>query len=892
MADRWTAWCARLVPTALRAAAFDPAAADLHAEVIVRLRAASGARRVAIRAAWAWAVFATALECRRLHVTALVTGGRRGAGRFGMGHDLRSAIRSLRHAPVLTLILTTVLALGIGANVAVFSFANTYLLVPLPVEQPDRLVRVYGRSATRAFDVVSYPDYRDARDAGAGLALAAHAESGVRLEHTGRRVTRTAELVSGNFFEVMKVGPVLGRLIVPEDDLVEGAHPVLVLGESLWRSTFGGDPRLIGATVRVNGAPFEVIGIAPEGFRGASSAYAVSDVWVPLAMHSRVRPRATTRETRDWGWLSMIGRLDDGVTIAAAAARLDELGTRLSRELPPSSAYTFDVRSASALPEVDRQRAVRALALAGGFTGLVLLAACANLAGLLYTRLHGRRRELAVRRALGASPARLIRILLFEALLLAAAASVIGLAGGRAAARLVERWKPPAQLVGDVSFQTALDWRVLVFVVVLTVLCAAVFGLLPALAAARASSASLLKEDAAGASGSDRTTRMRRLAIVIQVAVSVALLLAGGLLFRSAIALNRVDVGFDTANLGVFSVALRSPDGPIGNGRRLVAEALDRVRAVPGVARAAVANSLPLGVMKDRIRVRVPGYVPPDGASGVPVAFTRVSRTYFETMGIPLRRGDVWEGSFEAPGRPAVVINETMARQFWTDRDAVGSTIEIVGRGLVTVVGVARDSVYYALGEAPLPFMYLAAELAMPETMAMIVRTTTPVGGLLAQIEREIAAVDERLAPSASAVFDQLRSVPLYPARAFAAIAMTFGALALVLTAVGLYGVVAGTVAQRTREFGVRLALGAPSARLQRGVLREALGLAGAGGLLGLGGGYLGSAAFRAWLFGIGAFEPVTYAAVAGVVLTVTLAAAWAPARRAARIDPVTALRG
>jgi predicted permease len=887
MGDRWVAVCARLVPPSLHSTVFEPAVADLLLDYDERGRGASRLRRAALTVALASAILAAALECRRLHVAPAV----RNRG-VALWTDARAAARALRRAPALTTVVVHLLGLGIGVNVVVFSFANTYLLASLPVPDADRLVRVYGRTPTRDLDVVSYPFYRGVRDAATGLALAAHAEAPVRIGPASSGLESTAELVTGNFFQVMAARPVAGRLIAPADDLVEGAHPVVVIGETLWRAHFNADASLIGRTVLVNGAPFTVIGIAPASFRGAASAYAVSDLWAPLAMHDQIRPRGATRENADWGWLSMIGRLADGPTTAIAEQELATVAANLNRGVAPEYVTSLDVLPASALPESDRRRAVSVLAVAGGMTALVLIAACANLAGVMQTRVLDRRRELALRRALGAAPSHLIRMLVIEALIVAGVAGAAGLAGGRLAAALIERWRPPAQLIGDMSFHTSLDWRVLVFAVAVTVLCAAAFALLPAMSAARASSSAALKDDGPTSTGGRHGARFRRVAVVVQVSSAIVLLVAGGLMVRSAIALSRVDPGFEPGNLAVFNVDFRRGRVPGDERRRTIEAALDRLRGAAGVQAAGIANAVPLGVEKNRMRIQVPGYVNPDGTTGESIAYAQVGRTYFEAIGIPIRRGAVWTTTTESSAGNVVVINETMARQFWSGRDPVGTRIIVVGRGPATVVAVARDSVYYELGEAPRPFMYIPAETALPESLAVIVRTTTPVRAMLAALAREIALVDERIAPLASTSFDALRQVPLYPSRAFASIALVFGALALLLTAVGLYGVVAGVVGQRTREFGVRLALGARGAQIVGVVLRDALLLAGIGVVAGLAAGRLVSDALGSWLFGVTAVDPATYAAVAGIVVAVTMAAAWIPARRAARIDPVTALRG
>jgi predicted permease len=403
----------------------------------------------------------------------------------------------------------------------------------------------------------------------------------------------------------------------------------------------------------------------------------------------------------------------------------------------------------------------------------------------------------------------------------------------------------------------------------------------------------VLKEEGLVDAGGRRGARIRRALLIGQASAAMVLLVLAGLFILSARRLQAADTGFDTNGLAIAEIDLGRRRLTAAESAPLIRAALERLQTVPGISAAAAASTVPLGIAKDRLQVRVPGVTLLDATKPIGVNFAVVSASYFQTLAIPLLRGTTWSASFAAPSRPSeVVINETMARRLWPSADAIGRLVEVVGQGPLRIVGVARDSIYYRLGEAPLPFMYLPAEAVGLRSFALLFRQPARPANLRALLGRELTAVDARLAPGRVGEFEELREIPLYPLRAIATTSTAFGSLALLLTAVGLYGILSTTVGQRTKEIGVRIALGANPARVLGVIFRDAAVLLAAGAALGLIGAYFAASALAGWFFGVAALEPGIYAMAALVVVSVAAAVSWVPAHRAAAVDPVVALRG
>jgi len=896
MPDRWIALCRRLAPSALRATAFDPAIADLSADEASRTSSRSRARRLAGRASLLLRILTTALECRRLAATSgrrvhQETGRQQGNLMIWL-RDIREAVRVLIRQPWFSLAAILVLALGIGVNLTVFSFVNSLLLAPISAPDPDRLVRVHGTSGDNLTDTVSYPNYLDAEARTRSVDLAAHVQAIARVGAGDTAETRAVELVTGNYFRVLGLSPSAGRLLEDRDDVSEGAHAVVVVSRQFWRTRFGGDPAALGRSLEINGTPFQIVGIAPDGFRGTFSGHAV-DVWAPLSMQQQVRPRGQTRQNRNWGWLRMIGRLQGNATLNQAHAELAEAAADINRRFPSSPPpLGFAAVPASALADADRESVRPFLALVFGFTVLLFVVTCANLAGVMQARLLSRTRELAIRQSLGASRGRLAVAWLTEAFVLSLAGAMAGVLLSRVMATLIAQVSLPTQLLGDATFDTSLDWRVWTYALGTAIVASVLFGLSPAFRAGRTAPLEVLKDEGSTVSGGRRGLRLRRAAVFVQVAVSVALVATAGLLAAGLARAQRLDPGYPTSSVGLMSFSLQRQSIPAAARPEATSRLLERIRTEPGVVSAELAMSVPLGLGSDRMRFRVPGFVTPDGTGNLSIEFNVVGSRYFATLGTPFVAGRAWDPGALAPDAPPVVINEAMARRYWKDGQAVGQPVEIVGRGMARVSGIVRDSAYRAVGETPFPIIYLPAEAEPPGSFAVLVRTTGDPATILARLERGLPALDPRFAPFDVMTFDALRGVPLFPARMLLVAAGMFGALALLLTGIGLYGVVSMSVAQRTREIGLRMALGARPGVVVRGIAREVATVVALGATAGaVGAAYLGRG-LETWLAGLPAFHPVVAALTALILLMLALAAAWIPARRAARVDPVGALRG
>jgi predicted permease len=891
--SRWLTFCRSLAPAELRERVFDPAIHDLRQARALR----SGGRPpgVGSRLRDALAVLTIALECRRVRWSApdgpVANPATSRASIFWTtwSQALRQAARRLRREPLFAFVAVATLALGIGANVAVFGFINAYLLAPLPVADPHDLVRVYGRTSEFSYDVMSYPTYKDIRDGVPGLDLAAHGFASVLVGSGDAVEARPMELVTGNYFRMLRLTPFAGRFVEGSDDGAEGTGAVVVLGESLWRSKYAADRGIIGQTILLNGAPFQVVGIAPARFHGTEGASSI-DLWATLSMQQVLRPRGLSLKARGWGWLGTIGRLSPGTTAAALDGMLARVAADIAQRFPATSAKLKLVATpASVLERTDRDSVTPVAGLTIAFTALLLVVTCANLAGLMQARAVRRRREMAVRHSLGAGRGRLLSEWLAECVVLAVAGGAVGLLVARLAIFGIAAFKPPVQLTGDLDLAAPFDWRVLLFAAGASLAAAAMFGLWPALRASAAPPTSLLKEDAVTTTGGRRGARMRRVAVLVQVAASAVLLVSAALLSTSLRHLQAFDPGFRTDNVSVASVDLGRLRIPAADQDAFRQRALAAVRSLPGVATVDIAYALPLMPGRDRIGFTIPGHTDANGLTAFSIDENAVGSEYFAAMGMTFVAGGTWNPADPAPG---IVINETMAKRFWPDRNPVGQTMAIIDKPPVpvTIAGVVRDSAYYQLGERPMSYVFLPAEVVKPKRFAFVVRTSG-TGDSLSAIGGAIASADPRVKPYEMTTFEEARQVPLYPQKMLASAAAIFGTLALVLTGLGLYGVVSTSVGQRTREIGVRMALGARASDVQSGVIGEALVLVAFGAVAGLVGGYALSNGLTKWLFGVTPFDLAIYTAVVAVLAMLAIVAAWAPARRAAKVDPVVALR-
>jgi len=889
MRSWWWRACRALAPVDLRARVFDPAAHDLDVRRARRLDEHSGALAEGLaNAAWALGVLTAAIQSRLLR-RALPAGAasdpRGDAIVVRLTRDARLALRRIWREPAFAVFAIGTLAFGIGANVAVFSLVNAYLVAPLPLPGADRLVRVCGRTASSPCDVLSYPTYADLRDGSPGLDLAAHVATMVMVGPDDTAESRGVELVTGNYFRALRVTPLLGRLLDARDDVTELAHPVVVLGEAYWRGREGGRPDIIGQTIRLNSAPYEVVGVVPAAFHGTQSG-SRPDLWAPLMMQQQLRPRNLKLAARGWGFLHAIGRIDDHASLAQVQAALDRTSADLARRFPSKGdAKTYVAAPATSLEEDDRASLMPAASLTMAVSGLLLIVTCANLAGLMQARAVARRREVAIRQSLGAGRGRVLAEWLTECLAIALAGGAAGLAFARLVALGVAQL-PSAVFSRAGQIDAPLDWRVLGFALATSLVAAALVGLPTARWATSVGVSDVLKDEAVSTSGGRRGLRVRRATVLVQVAAAAVLLVGSGLLLASLRNLRTFDPGFRPDHLAGASVDLKRAQlsGPAAGA--FTRAALDRVRSLPGIISADVVSNVPLTNNRDRIGFRIPGYVAPDGSAIASIEMNVVGATYFSTMGIGFVDGRTWKAD-----ERAAVVNETLAKRFFPSGGAVGASIEVVGAGQAAITGIVRDSAYFNVGEVPLPFVFLPAELAMPTGYTLIARTSVPPEQTLAGITDAIHATDARVRPFDAGTFEGWREAELAPQRLLAWATSAFGAIALGLTAIGLFGVVSTSVALRTREIGIRMALGARPDRVVAGVLRESAALVVAGAAVGLAVAFASAGLLRQWLFGVSRFDAMTYLLVVVVLGVMTLMAAVLPARRAARIDPIRALR-
>lgn len=896
MPDRWIAWCRRLAPRSLRDEAFDPSVDDLRLAACERPHGSGRLPRLTAGLGLRARILIVALQCQRLHLASLVDHdaalpwGRTTKGT--LMRDLAAVIRRLWREPRFSLAVVLTLALGLGANLTVFTFVDAYLLAPLPVPGAEALLRVSEDRGNAVADLTSYPNYRDARDATATVIdLAAHTQTMALIGPPEAAEVRPLEVVSGNYFRVLQLVPQAGRLLVDADDVVELGNPVVVISDGYWRSRLAGRTDAVGQSLIINGAPFEIVGIAPRGFGGTYAAHRM-DVWAPVTMQQHVRPRGLSIDRRTWGWLWMIGRVAPHHGPGEVEHALSTVAADINRRFPGgtgSDELRFLVSPVSALSASDARQLSPMLLTSLAFTSLLFLATCANLAGLMHARLAARRRELAIRQSLGAGRLQLMRDWMLECSVLALAGGGIALAVARAVAVALAGVDLPSQVLGGLTFDTTLQWRVVAYTFGLSLIGAALFGVGSAWRAAQQVPVDVLKEEGGTASSGRQTARARRIMVAVQVSVSVVLLMVASLLVTSLKRQQVASPGFDGSAIGLVSLNLQRQRVPEAQWSALITRAVDIARAVPGVADADVAMRAPLSEGEDVITVGVPGYDPTHEAAGLTVDFNQAGARYFATLGIPFRAGAVWD---PVSGAPAVVINQTMADRYWSGQNPVGRTVRI-GRTPATVAGVVADSSYYNVGESPRPYIVLPAHLQPPGSFVLHVRASAghDPGALAGDVAKALAAADSRLAPFDVMSFDDLRQVPLFPTRLLTMAAAVFGLVSVVLTVVGLYGVIAASVGARTREIGVRLALGAAPDVVQRGVIGDALRLSAMGGAAGLAAGYLAARQLRGWLFDVTPFDAVVTTGVITFVAVLATASAWIPARRAARIDPVRALR-
>ncbi len=831
----------------------------------------------------------------------------------GLWTDLKLAARVFRKSPAFVAIVVVTIALGSGANTAIFTLLDQVMLRFLPVERPDRLVVLHAPGAfsgwtSQQSDTVipiSHPMFEGLRDRTPAFAgVLAHYPSSVHLSVGGQVDDVDGDMVSGSFFQVLGLRPALGRLFTPEDDRVPSGHPVVVLGHAFFQRRFGGDAGVVGRTVSINNHPMTVVGVAPPGFDGIEVGGPV-DVYVPLAMQQEVRPTWGKR-LGEWRsrWLMCMARLADGVSPkeAGAAANLvyrqllqedlahlqtssESVKTRFlqkSLELLPGGRGTSGLRDQSGTP----------LVVLMGMVGLVLLIACANVASLLLARASSRQKEIAVRQALGAGRLRLVRLCLAESVALSVAGGLVGL--------LLAYWVGEA-LIRALPFEDAArtlsavpDLRVGLFTIAVSVLAGVVSGLVPALRAGRSDVATVLKNEAAAVVGGGGHFRLRKGLVVAQVALSLLLLIGAGLFTRSLMNLRALDPGFRAEGLYTFEVDPALNGYGFEERADILRRIQDELTAEPGVTAASAAGVALLTNSNSSSTVRVEGYESKEGENMNP-NFNYVAPGFFGTLGIPLVAGrDVRPTDLLAAPKVAVV-NEVFARYFFKDESPIGRRFGLGGRETgfdVEIVGVVRDGKAVTMREAARRFVYVPyMQDQNVGGLSFYVRSTGAPDSVASRLRAAVRKVDANLPVTELKAMSAQIGEALFVERMVAALSAAFGLLATVLAAIGLYGVTSSAVAMRTREIGLRMALGADRRAVLLLVLRDVAVLAVVGVALGLPGGYGLGRIVESQLFGLTARDPLTFLVATVALLTTVLLAGFVPAARAARVDAMTALR-
>jgi predicted permease len=825
-----------------------------------------------------------------------------------MLNDLRYAVRWLRRSPGFALVAILSLGLGIGVNTAMFSLVDAVLLRPLPVSDPETLVDIFTSSTDGdEYATTGYPDFLDLKAQNAVFSdMIAYTPMLAPLGLGDRARLVVGQLVTSNHFDMLGVRPFLGRLLQPADDASDAAR-VVVISHRMWVSDFASNPAVVGQTLQLRGLPYTIVGVAPRDFTGVIPLI-VPELWLPVIHVEEVEPAGinsnipsptgrTRIERRGSRWLFVKGRLKPGVTVADARANIQVLGSQLSAAYPQTNK---DLRM-SAFPSsevrllVPQASGPMTIGSIGIMTvvGLVLLIACANVAGMLLARASARRREISVRLAVGASRWQLTRQMLCEGLVLGMSGAVVAVVLASALVRVLLAIELP--FPGGLVLDLRLDARVVLFAIGVALLAGLVAALVPALKASSPHLAGDLRGEAPGTRAAGRRWALRDALVVAQLSLTVVLLVVAGLLLRSLNASEHADVGFRTRGLAFVSADTDMVRYDRERSRQFWQQALERVQSLPGVQSAAlVSPRLPFDINFNQTTIRIDGKNYAEVDRGEVVSNVAVTPEYFDTLGIATREGRTFTAA-DRDGAPSVaVVNETAARRYWPDGSAVGRTFRLAfdkTQKPYTVIGVVADHRLHAVAERPAPYLHFASAQSPSVYNHVVARTPGDAAQLLAAIRRELLAMEPGLVFIGSNTMEANLATSLLPDRVSAMLAAGFGALGTLLAAIGLYGVIAYSVARRTREIGVRIALGAHPGGVLKLILTQGLGLAAIGaaigGVLAAGAAYL----LQGLIYGVGAADPVAWMAALGVMFGAVVCANVVPARRAMRIDPVVALR-
>lgn len=808
--------------------------------------------------------------------------------------DVRYSARMLLKNPGFSFIALLSLALGIGANTAIFSLVNTVLLRPFPVVHSHELrsLTVKGKNgAMAAFSYLNYVDFRDRNEVLNGVYASRIAPMGV--SHNGNNERVWGYEVTGNYFQTLGLQPIKGRLFTAEEDRTPLANPLAVISYACWQKRFAGDPDIIGKDIIINGHKFNVTGITPEGFAGTDLIF-LPEIWVPMSMEEWIEPGNVWLNSRSTQNIFVTGRLKSDVSPEQAEASLNLLMQQLGQEYPnENEGLGIELIPPGFLLPGIRNAFVSFSAILLATVALVLLIACTNLASLMLARATKRRKEIAIRLSLGASRLQLIRQLLTESLLLAVLGGAAGILLAIWIIDLVVAFKPPIDIPFTIDLK--MDWRVLAFSAFLSLITSFLFGLVPALQATKTDVVTSLKDEAG--IGGYRRSRLRNSLVVVQIALSLVLLIAAGLVLRSLQHLQTMNPGFNTENGLLMSFDLGMQGYDEAKGKQFQRQIIERVETLPGVSSASLTDLFPLSINYNSSPIYVEGRPPVRGAEVPNAMVASITPHYFSTMEIPLLAGRGFSEQDNENATQVAVVNESFVHRLMPDVDSVENAIgkQFSYRGLegpfIRIVGIARDGKYWTIGEAPQPFAYSPLLQSYNANSILVVRSSIDPTTLAASIRKEFHDMDATLPVFGVKTLTEHMGFSLFPARIAAILLGSFGLIALLLAAIGIYGVMAYSVAQRTREIGIRMALGAQTGDVLRMVLKQGILLAAIGVSIGLLIALALTQLMSSALYGVSATDITTFIVVPLLLATVALLACLIPARRAARVDPMIALR-
>lgn len=814
--------------------------------------------------------------------------------------DLRYALRALHKSPWFAALSILTLALGIAVNTAIFSIINGFLLRPLPAAHPEQLaVLSLQQGGDQGLQSFSYPEYSELRDRNSSFTdLAAYriTLSGLLADNLGDHCIVTR--VTGNYFSMLGLQPAAGRLILPSEGRTPGADPIVVLGYSYWKRRFGLDKNVVGKHVEISGHPMTVVGVTPKGFQGTYSIID-SDLYVPFSTNITTKDERTVDDAwtnRGDRELSLMGRLKPGVSVKDAENSLAIIAQGIAQEHPETDkgikVLAFSERRAR--PDPDPSNGLAAVATAFMvLAALVLLVACFNVTNVLLVRATVRQREMAIRAAMGAGRGRLMRQYLTESLLLAAIGAICGLGLAFWATQFLSSIPLGTDLPIQLNFKP--DSTVMFFAIGAALLTGIIVGIFPALRVARRDVSSVLHEGGRGSSDGPRRQFARSALVVAQVAGSLVLLIVAGLFIRSLGKAQAIYLGFNSSQVLDFSVDVQQANYQEAQGRAFFRDLDSRLKTVPGVVSVAQAFSVPLGVISSVNQVTVEGHPVEPGKQPPSVQYNMVSPQYFETLRIPVHRGRVFNQADDEKAPKVAIINQTMARIFWPGEDAIGKRFSTKGASgpFMEIIGVVQDGKYRGLVEEPQPFFYVPLEQEYLPLRTFHIRTSVPPESIAMQVQSQIRDLAPALPISQLETLEQslqgLNGFLFF--KMGAQLTATMGILGLILAVVGVYSVASYAAAQRTQEIGIRMAIGATPRDILRLILGQGIGTIAIGLVVGVIAAFAGTKLLADLFYGVKPGDPLTYAIVVILLLSVALLACWIPAWRATRVSPLVALR-